>query len=555
MYVQPVTEVDQVNAFGQVVERDLVAGALVVAPTVLVAPTVPAVEIDQVNAFGQVIERDFVAGTTPVPTLYAAPVVGAPAGPMVAEVDTVNAFGQVVERDLVTAPTALFTSYSTPAVSAPGVTEVDKVNALGQVVERDITVTGAPATRVIGGLASPYYGGFVSSYPTSTILGGVRTLPASIVLGAPAVTEVDRVNAFGQVVERDFIGGASRILPGSTTVLPPTTVVSGSYAPPVLPPTTSTSVLAPRVVSGSYTGFPSTTVVSGSYAPAVTEVDRVNAFGQVVERDFIGGASRVIGGLPYSTVVGGSRYVGGLPTSTVVGGLPTTAYYGAPAMTEVDKVNAFGQVVERDFIGRAPRVLSSYPSSTVVAGARTLPTTVLGASGVAEVDRVNAFGQVVERDFIGGAPRVVGGFPSTTVLGASTISRLPSTTVLGSRGLTEIDKVNAFGQVVERDFVGGASRVYSSPTTVLPPTTVYGGYGGFPSSTIVGAPGVTEVYNVNAFGQVVERDFVGAAPQLVGSVAPATLVGAPAVTEVDKVNALGQVVERDITVGVPTFIA
>merc|ERR1719504_422847 len=111
-------------------------------------------------------------------------------------------------------------------------------------------------------------------------------------------------------------------------------------------------------------------------------------------------------------------------------------------MTEVDKVNAFGQVVERDFIGSAPRVLSSYPSSTVVAGARTLPTTVLGASGVTEVDRVNAFGQVVERDFIGGAPRVVGGFPSYS-----------PATVIG--GVQEIDRVNAFGQVVERDFVGG----------------------------------------------------------------------------------------------------
>ena len=52
-------------------------------------------------------------------------------------------------------------------------------------------------------------------------------------------------------------------------------------------------------------------------------------------------------GLPTSTVVGGSTYVGGLPTSTVVGGLPTTAYYGAPAMTEVDKVNALGQVAKQ----------------------------------------------------------------------------------------------------------------------------------------------------------------------------------------------------------------
>merc|ERR1719174_2088372 len=83
--------------------------------------------------------------------------------------------------------------------------------------------------------------------------------------------------------------------------------------------------------------------------------------------------------------------------------------------------------------------------------------------GVQEIDRVNAFGQVVERDFIGGAPRVVGGFPSYA-----------PATVVG--GVQEIDRVNAFGQVVERDFVGG--RMVSTgvptyaPTTIAAPTTV-----------------------------------------------------------------------------------
>merc|ERR1719460_2980978 len=101
-----------------------------------------------------------------------------------------------------------------------------------------------------------------------------------------------------------------------------------------------------------------------------------------------------------------------------------------------------------------------------------MPTVV---GGIGEIDRVNAFGQVVERDFVGGVPQVIGGFPSyaptyaapTTVVGApaysapaTTVVEGPTyaspTTVFGSYGgFGEIDKVNAFGQVVERDFVGG----------------------------------------------------------------------------------------------------
>merc|ERR1712118_409619 len=95
-----------------------------------------------------------------------------------------------------------------------------------------------------------------------------------------------------------------------------------------------------------------------------------------------------------------------LPRTTVVGGVG-----------EIDKVNAFGQMVERDFVGGVPRVVGGIPSvypttslaPTTVVGAPTYatPTTVLG--GVGEIDRVNAFGQVVERDFVGGVPRVIGG--------------------------------------------------------------------------------------------------------------------------------------------------
>merc|ERR1711985_141974 len=99
-------------------------------------------------------------------------------------------------------------------------------------------------------------------------------------------------------VERDFVGGVPRVVGGipsvtyaPTTALPPTTVVSGSYAPPYTTP----------VVSGSYVPPYTTPVVSGSYVGGVGEIDKVNAFGQVVERDFVGGVPRVVGGIPSVT--------------------------------------------------------------------------------------------------------------------------------------------------------------------------------------------------------------------------------------------------------------
>jgi len=74
--------------------------------------------------------------------------------------------------------------------------------------------------------------------------------------------------------------------------------------------------------------------------------------------------------------------------------------------------------------------------------------TVMMPAPMVEVDKVNAFGQVIERDFIGGgtmvAPRI--------------------------GGMTEIDKVNAFGQVVERDFISNAPVM----NTIAPPQVVTG---------------------------------------------------------------------------------
>jgi len=65
-----VGEIDQVNAYGQVVERDFVAQSVL--------------EVDRVNAFGQVVEVDLVAQT---------------------EIVEVNAFGQVVEQEFVSCVT------------------------------------------------------------------------------------------------------------------------------------------------------------------------------------------------------------------------------------------------------------------------------------------------------------------------------------------------------------------------------------------------------------------------------------------------------------------
>lgn len=168
---------------------------------------------------------------------------------------------------------------------------------------------------------------------------------------------------------------------------------------------------------------------------------------------------------------------------TVLGGAATMATR-VGAVTEVDQVNAFGQVVERDLVQN------------------------LGG-GVTEIDRVNAFGQVFERDLVvGGAARQLGAPVQT---GLNGVARVLGT----SMGVTEIDRVNQFGQVVERDFVVGGGVTQA----------VGGG-----AARIIGSRGVTEIDRVNQFGQVVERDFIGSGgvTQMVG--AGVTYGTAPIVT-------------------------
>merc|ERR1719272_1519454 len=143
----------------------------------------------------------------------------------------------------------------------------------------------------------------------------------------------------------------------------------------------------------------------------------------------------VSGGFAQPTMVSG----GFAQPRTVIAQAPTIV---AGAVGEIDRVNAFGQVVERDFVAQAPMI---------VGGA------------VAEIDGVNAFGQVVERDFVvGGATRGLGVPVSTGLNGVARV-------IGQSRGVAEIDRVNAFGQVVERDFIGagGVARVVGGGATIL----------------------------------------------------------------------------------------
>lgn len=133
------------------------------------------------------------------------------------------------------------------------------------------------------------------------------------------------------------------------------------------------------------------------------------------------------------------------------------------SVTEVDKVNAFGQVVERDFVSRS--------------------------GGVTEIDRANASGQVFERDFILG-----GNMPLATIAPQVPMRTISPQVTQSFRpvGVTEVDKVNAFGQVVERDFVSRSGAV-------------------------------TEIDRANAFGQVFERDFIVGGSMPVATIGPQAL--------------------------------
>jgi len=215
-------------------------------------------------------------------------------------------------------------------------------------------VYSQPMTTMVGG--SRVVGGFAQ--PTTMM----ATAAPTIVTGG--VTEIDQVNAFGQVVERDLVVGGA----GMTRIAQPT-YVSGGFTQP-----------QPTYVSG---GFTQPTLMMA--APAVTEIDQVNAYGQVVERDFVVGGGAALG-----------RGIG-VPVQSGLNGVARVIGMGATQMvTEIDRVNAYGQVVERDFIGAGG--VTQVIGGGVTYGAA--PMVTYGAPMMTEVDRVNAYGQVVERDFV-----------------------------------------------------------------------------------------------------------------------------------------------------------
>jgi len=169
---------------------------------------------------------------------------------------------------------------------------------------------------------------------------------------------------------------------------------------------------------------------------------------------------------------------------------------------EIDKVNAFGQVVERDFVGGVPTYAAPgvVPSVYNPVAATTVAPSVINPlapaavyGGVGEIDRVNAFGQVVERDFVGGVPTYAapGVIPGTTALGgvptyaAPVASALPATTAMTPYGPTMVPPMT---------YGGGFPAVAPTyATTAMPATTAvaaapYATYGAAPVTTVAAAP-------------------------------------------------------------------
>merc|ERR1712166_934318 len=80
-------------------------------------------------------------------------------------------------------------------------------------------------------------------------------------------------------------------------------------------------------------------------APAVLEIDRVNAFGQVVERDFVGAAPMI------QSIAAPAQYVTAAPQMMT---------YAAPAV-EIDQVNALDRSSSAISLGPPPRSLMQPP--------------------------------------------------------------------------------------------------------------------------------------------------------------------------------------------------
>merc|ERR1719253_1981500 len=210
-------------------------------------------------------------------------------------------------------------------------------------------------------------------------------------------------------------------------------------------------------------------------------------------------------------------------------------------MGEVDRVDAFGRVVERDFIGggvtyAAPAVSNGAPAVTYAAPPTYAAPVTYGAP-VAEVDRVDAFGRVVERDFIGGGMTYAA--PAVPYNPGVSFAQVNAAPRLGCElppiAIQEERSSMSGGGPVSREAMARSGRLSSQEVVVQQPVT-YAAPGfatpmtyaapGFAAPMTYGAP-MAEVDRVDAFGRVVERDFIGSP---VTYAAPTVPYGVPAMT-------------------------
>merc|ERR1719253_2067696 len=207
------------------------------APTTYAAPMTygaPVAEVDKVDVFGRVVERDFIGGGM----TYAAPAVPYNPGVSFAQVNAAPRLGCELP------PIAIQEERS--SMSGGGPVSREAMARSGRLSSQEVVVQ-QPVTYAAPGFAAP-------------MTYAAPGFAAPMTYGAP-MAEVDRVDALGRVVERDFIGGGM------------------TYAAPAV------SYGAPAVNYGA----PTTYAAPRTYGAPVAEVDRVDAFGRVVERDFIGG--------------------------------------------------------------------------------------------------------------------------------------------------------------------------------------------------------------------------------------------------------------------------
>jgi hypothetical protein len=164
------------------------------------------------------------------------------------------------------------------------------------------------------------------------------------------------------------------------------------------------------------------------------------------------------------------------------------------------------------------------PTYTTAAPAVMAAPTYVGGYGVAEIDKVNAFGQVVERDFMAPAVAAPRANPNNLLAGGVVVSeRLISVDELASQGRFFEDAPVSAGMAVSQPVMAAAPIVYETyeqPVVeyVTAPTVEY----------VNAAPAVEYVTAAPQYVSAAPAvEYVSAAPQYV-TAAPQYVGAAPA---------------------------